>query len=157
MPGTTLLRVLILARHWQKFDTFAVQFGRTAQELAAAEGESWIASLTVSRRQFERWYAGQVKTEPHPDACRVLEHMFGYTIQELLAPARKGQEPRAGEARKTRRELTEADTIEVARQCLDDALSEGVMPEASLEDWERLVIRMDVKHAIVPRLYSSTI
>lgn len=141
MPGTTLLRVLILARHWQKFDTFATQFRRAAHELAAAEGESWLASLTVSRRQFERWYAGQVKTEPHPDACRVLEHMFGYTIQDLLAPAREGREPRAGEARATRHDPPAADTIEVARQCLDDALSEGVMSEASLEDWERLVIR----------------
>lgn len=141
MPGTTLLRVLILARHWQKFETFATQFSRAAHELAAAEGESRLASSTVSRRQFERWYAGQVKTEPHPDACRVLEHMFRYTIQELLAPAREGQELKAEEARTTRRDPLEADTIEVARQCLDDALSEGVMSEASLEDWERLVIR----------------
>lgn len=141
MPGTTLMRVLILARHWQKFDTFATQFRRAAQELAVAQGESWLASLTVSRRQFERWYAGQVKTEPHPDACRVLEHMFGYTIQKLLAPAREGRDPRAEKARATRRDPPAADTIEVARQCLDDALSEGVISEASLEDWERLVIR----------------
>lgn len=140
MPGTTVLRVVILERHWQKFETFATQFRKAAHELAAVEGESWLASLTVSRRQFERWYAGQVKTEPHPDACRVLEHMFGRTVQELLGPAREG-EPRAGDAHTTRRDAPEAGRIEVARQCLEDALSEGAMSEASLDDWERLVIR----------------
>lgn len=145
MPdGPTLLRVLVLARHWQKFSTFETQFRRAAHELATAEGESWLASATVSRRQFERWYAGQVKTEPHPDACRVLEHMFKYTIQELLAPAREGQEPyecpRSDEARTARRNPPAADAIEVVRQHLDDALSEGVMPEASLDDWELSVI-----------------
>ncbi|MCA1601117.1 MAG: hypothetical protein LC776_05575 [Acidobacteria bacterium] len=147
MPdGPTLLRVLVLARHWQKFETFETQFRRAARELAAAEGESWLASVTVSRRQFERWYAGQVKTEPHPDACRVLEHLFACTIGELLTPAREGQKPHerpsSNEARSTLRpDPPVADAIEVVRQCLDDALSEGAMPEASLEDWERSVIR----------------
>ncbi|MGH3915680.1 MAG: hypothetical protein ACRDTC_20070 [Pseudonocardiaceae bacterium] len=141
MPDPTLLRVLVLARHWQKFETFETQFRRAAHELAAAEGESWLASVTVSRRQFERWYAGQVKTGPHPDACRVLEHMFGYMIQDLLAPACEGQELRSKEARTRRSDSSEVESIEVVRQRLDDALSEGSMSEASLDDWERLVIR----------------
>lgn len=141
MPGTTLLRVLILTRHWQKFETFATQFSRAAQILATTEGESRLASLSVSRRQFERWYAGQVKTEPHPDACRVLEHMFGHAIQELLAPPREPHELRTEEASTAQRGQAEPEATEAARQSLDDALSEGVMSEASLEDWERLVMR----------------
>jgi transcriptional regulator with XRE-family HTH domain len=80
----TLLRSLIMQRHWQKFETFQVQFSRAAGELAECEGEPRLADLSVSARQYERWYSGDVKTAPLPDACRVLEHMFGFTIQQLL-------------------------------------------------------------------------
>lgn len=83
----TLLRALITERHWQRFGTFEAQFRRAARELAERESDPDVANLTVSSRQWERWYMGSVKTEPHPDACRVLEHMFGYPIQQLLAPA----------------------------------------------------------------------
>jgi hypothetical protein len=88
MPAeATLLRVLIIGRHWQRFETFAVQFARAAKNLAELQGEPNIARVTVSSRQFERWYAGKVKTVPHPDSSRVLEHMFGYPVAELLASA----------------------------------------------------------------------
>jgi hypothetical protein len=84
---TTLLRVLITGRHWQRFATFETQFRRAADELATQHQEPGIRRVTVSPRQFERWYAGKVKTEPYPDACRVLEHMFGYPVRQLLGPA----------------------------------------------------------------------
>jgi transcriptional regulator with XRE-family HTH domain len=87
-PGAyrpTLLRALVAERHWQKFKTFEAQFRRAAKDLADREGEPDLAKLTVSARQWERWYSGDVKTEPYPDACRVLEHMFGYPVQQLLA------------------------------------------------------------------------
>jgi hypothetical protein len=86
---TTLLRVLITGRHWQRFATFETQFRRAADELATHHDEPGIRRVTVSPRQFERWYAGKVKTEPYPDACRVLEHMFGYPVRQLLGPARQ--------------------------------------------------------------------
>ena len=71
MPGEpTLLRVLITERHWQKFETFEAQFRRASRELAAEAGEPDIAKVTVSPRQFERWYAGKVKTVPYPEAGR---------------------------------------------------------------------------------------
>lgn len=88
MPGEpTLMRSLITMRHWQKFTTFEAQFRRAAQQLAAEHDEPDLGKVTVSARQFERWYAGRVKTAPHPDACRVLEHMFGYGVRELLGAA----------------------------------------------------------------------
>jgi hypothetical protein len=88
MPGEpTLLRTLITARHWQRFETFAVQFERAAGKLAVEDGEPGLAKVSVSVRQFERWYGGKVRTSPHPDSCRILEHMFGYPVQQLLAPA----------------------------------------------------------------------
>jgi hypothetical protein len=83
----TLLRMLITRRHWQRFETFAAQFARAAGELAEQQGEKGLAQVTVSSRQFERWYGGKVKTVPHPDSCRVLEHMFGYPVDRLLASA----------------------------------------------------------------------
>jgi hypothetical protein len=63
------------------------QFRRAARELAERDGDPDLAKLTVSSRQWERWYSGSVRTEPYPDACRVLEHLFGYPVQQLLAPA----------------------------------------------------------------------
>jgi transcriptional regulator with XRE-family HTH domain len=87
-PGQpTLLRTLIAERHWQSFRAFERQFRRAARELAERERDPGLAKLTVSSRQWERWYSGKVKTEPYPDACRVLEHMFGFPVQQLLAPA----------------------------------------------------------------------
>jgi hypothetical protein len=88
MPGgPTFLRLLITARHWQKFETFEAQFRRAAAELGAQQDEPRLRTVTVSVRQFERWYSGQVKTRPHPDSCRVLEHMFGQPVDQLLASA----------------------------------------------------------------------
>jgi hypothetical protein len=88
MPGgSTFLRLLITARHWQKFETFEVQFRRAAVALGAQQDEPRLKTVTVSVRQFERWYSGQVKTRPHPDSCRVLEHMFGYPVDQLLMSA----------------------------------------------------------------------
>lgn len=90
----TLLRLLVTERHWQKYPTFERQFKRAAEELAEQQGEPELGKVTVSPRQFERWYAGTVKTEPYPDACRVLEYMFGKPVGELFA---RMPEPRVGE------------------------------------------------------------
>ncbi len=88
MPGEpTLLRTLITAKHWQRYETFAVQFERAAGQLAEEDGEPDLAKVSVSVRQFERWYGGKVRTSPHPDSCRILERMFGYPVQQLLSPA----------------------------------------------------------------------
>jgi hypothetical protein len=87
-PGwPTLLRVLIAERRLQRFQAFEAQFRLAAQSLAKRDGDPDLAKLTISSRQWERWYSGNVKTEPYPDACRVLEHLFGYPVHQLLAPA----------------------------------------------------------------------
>jgi hypothetical protein len=41
----------------------------------------------LSERQFYRLLHGEVKTRPHPVVCRVIEAEFGYSIDDLLAPA----------------------------------------------------------------------
>lgn len=83
----TLLGTLLRDRHWRVFRTFEVQFARAARELAEREQEPGIAKVTVSPRTFERWHRGQVRSMPRPDASRVLEHMFGLPVQQLLGPA----------------------------------------------------------------------
>lgn len=109
MPGEqTLLRALVRERHWQRFETFEAQFTRAAAELAAAEHEPALAKITVSRRQFERWYAGKVKTAPHPDACRVLEHLFGHKVDRLL------------EAQSRPKQITERGGVEPWRPAVSD-------------------------------------
>src|ERR1700733_6748866 len=98
VPGSpTLLRALIADRHWQNFRTFEAQFRRAARELAERDGDPDLAKLTISSRQWERWYSGNVKTEPYPDACRVLEHMFGRSVRQLMsAPAQQTGSARQG-------------------------------------------------------------
>lgn len=83
----TLLRTLITRRHWQVFETFKLHFERTANELAEQDRDPTLVGLTVSKRQFERWYGGEVKTRPYPALCRVLEAMFRYPVDVLLGPA----------------------------------------------------------------------
>ncbi|MFE1781531.1 hypothetical protein ACFW9F_02790 [Streptomyces sp. NPDC059506] len=83
----TLLRVLTLRRHWQVYETFRLRFEATASSIAEHENDPRLRGLSVSKRQFERWYGGAVKTRPYPDQCRVLEAMFGVGVDLLLAPA----------------------------------------------------------------------
>ncbi|NUU22736.1 MAG: hypothetical protein HOV68_14665, partial [Streptomycetaceae bacterium] len=83
----TLLRVLVTRRHWQVYETFRHQYERAAESIAQREGDRRLRGLSVSKRQFERWYGGELKTRPYPDQCRVLEAMFGRPVDELLAPA----------------------------------------------------------------------
>lgn len=83
----TLLRVLVTRRHWQVYDTFRHHYERAAEALADREGDRRVRGLTVSKRQFERWYGGELKTRPYPDQCRVLEELFDRPVDELLAPA----------------------------------------------------------------------
>ncbi|MFI9269407.1 hypothetical protein ACIGXM_01585 [Kitasatospora sp. NPDC052896] len=89
----TLLRVLALQRHWQVHETFRLRFEAAADRLAQEENDPRLRGLSVSKRQFERWYGGAVKTRPYPDQCRVLEAMFGFGIDLLLAPVPDGFKP----------------------------------------------------------------
>jgi len=111
----TLLRVLVTRRHWQRFETFSAQFSRAARALAEQEDEPGISRVTVSSRQFERWYAGKVKTVPHPDACRILEEMFGYPVDQLLGSAFQERVP---------------ETLEPARREILLVRSDAVAPTA---------------------------
>ena len=91
----TLLRVLVGERHWQKYEIFRRQYENAANDLATKDNDPRLRGLSIAKRQFERWLVGKLKTRPYPDHCRVLEHLFGRSIDELLAPV--AQEPVPGE------------------------------------------------------------
>src|SRR5262249_54785368 len=86
----TLLRALLVERHWQTPKTFRTQFMRAASELAEREGDPALRTLDVSERQGQGWLDG---AQPRPDACRVLELMFGHPVARLLGPAQAGPAP----------------------------------------------------------------
>jgi len=44
-----------------------------------------VRDFALSLRQFDRWLAGDVGTEPRPSTCRVVEAEFGHPIDRLLA------------------------------------------------------------------------
>ena len=85
--GSTLLRLLLIERHWQVYRTFRAQFLRAARALAEHEGDPKVGLLDVSERQFQRWIHG---AQPRPDACRILESMLGHPIGRLVGPAEAG-------------------------------------------------------------------
>lgn len=91
VPGSmTMLRSLIEQRHWRPFKAFRVQFLKAALELAEREGDPEFGRLDVSERQVQRWLEG---ARPRPYSCRVLEHLFGLPIDELMAPAATDDAP----------------------------------------------------------------
>ncbi|KJS63538.1 hypothetical protein [Streptomyces rubellomurinus] len=77
----TLLKILVDQRRWRYVD-FERHFRRSATELLDAGARN----LTVSESQYRRWTAGRVQTLPGPDACRVLEYMFGIDVATLFGP-----------------------------------------------------------------------
>ncbi|WP_331733445.1 hypothetical protein OG948_59640 (plasmid) [Embleya sp. NBC_00888] len=83
----TLFRALVLERGWSRFATFDVKFGLARDALAGREREPDLHRVTVSERTFERWMAGGLSSLPRPDTCRILEHLFGNTADELFATA----------------------------------------------------------------------
>jgi hypothetical protein len=90
MPASedpTLLRVLVTRRHAQRYETFRSRFTQAARTLAEEEHDPRLASLTIGRRQYERWLSGNLVRKPHPDSCRVLEYMFSCSVEQLFGPA----------------------------------------------------------------------
>lgn len=78
MPST-VLKVVLRERHWQKHGTFCKQY-----DLAATSVDESLVGAAPSRAQFARWLSGLVQ-RPHPDHCRVLEAMFpARTAAELF-------------------------------------------------------------------------
>lgn len=88
----TVFRQLAQERHWTTEHAFAMHFAKAARELAAITGERRLADVTVARRTFARWMAGEVKSLPQRDTRAVLEHLFQQPVALLFATP-EGTEP----------------------------------------------------------------
>jgi hypothetical protein len=88
-----MFRLLLRQRHLTTHQAFSAQYERPAVRLSQLDGDSRLASLHVSARQFDRWYGGELRTLPRPDACRVLEHMLGRPASGLFSVANDDQAP----------------------------------------------------------------
>ncbi len=82
----TLFRQLVQEKGWTTIQTFGAHFTKAARELAAETGERRLADVTVSRRTFDRWMAGDLKGMPQKDTRRILEHLFQRPVAWLFAP-----------------------------------------------------------------------
>ncbi|BCJ51817.1 hypothetical protein Asp14428_32920 [Actinoplanes sp. NBRC 14428] len=83
-----LLKALLRERHWQKYATFCKEWDRVAEKL-----DRDLVGSYPSRSQLARWLAGDLKTVPHPDACRILEGLFpGLSAAQLFATSEAAHE-----------------------------------------------------------------
>lgn len=106
----TLFRQLVQERGWTTLQTFSVHFAKAARELAADTGEPRLANVDVSRRTFDRWMSGSIKSIPRNDTRRVLERLFPYPVVQLFSPPRENPHP------PLRQELQETTTTETGNQ-----------------------------------------
>ncbi|MFF7098415.1 hypothetical protein ACFY9A_39515 [Streptomyces rubradiris] len=80
----TLFRQLVQERHWTTVQTFSAHFVRAAREVADLTGERHLAAVTVARRTFDRWMAGELKRMPQRDTRIILEHLFQQPVARLF-------------------------------------------------------------------------
>lgn len=124
-----------MQRHWKQ-TTFRAQYEQAARRLADEMGEPHLASLTIGSRQADRWLYGEVKALPHPDACRVLEHLFGHRVEELFSlPVNSTSKHATRDARPA------FEGAEGVRQHVTDALGSSGVTDTALDDWEQTVRR----------------
>ncbi|MHC5904174.1 DNA-binding protein [Streptomyces sp. S6] len=134
----TLLKSLVAQRHWRYAD-FVAHFGRVAEKVI----KKGAANPTISEAQFRRWTAGTIRTLPGPDACRVLEEMFGVSAAALFQPPPSPESPAPAFSLKDEIDMT-------ARDASSEA---GAAASASISDTTLDQLRDDV--AELARRYHS--
>lgn len=82
----TLFRQLLQERHWTTVQTFGTHFAKAARELADQTGERHLGDISVARRTFDRWMAGELRAMPQRDTRKVLEHLLGQPVALLFRP-----------------------------------------------------------------------
>jgi len=137
----TLLKALLRMRHWQKRETFSRQWDKVAKTL-----DSSLVGTCPAHAQFYRWLSGNVRSMPHPDACRILEAMFpGFTVQQLFRPVRTRRSelleaPQGQLAASNDSAAPAAPSVSPMTTCADTA-----HPEAAQQDIEYISARYESK------------
>ncbi|MGI9003550.1 MAG: DUF5919 domain-containing protein [Pseudonocardia sp.] len=75
----TLLKALLRSRHLQEHRAFCRAYDRAAKQV-----DPDLAGRHPSKATLYRWMSGGMVSLPHPDHCRVLEHMFPRCAAETL-------------------------------------------------------------------------
>lgn len=86
MQRATRFRQLCERNYWTVFASFNIRFERAAREVAGIDGDPRLAEVSVGSRSYDRWMAGDLKTLPWPNTCRILEHLFGEPASQLFGP-----------------------------------------------------------------------
>lgn len=74
----TLLQALAQRRHLTREQVI---------ELLTQRARSMeLRDFSLSLRQLDRWFAGELATQPRPSVCRVIEAEFGHPVEALLGP-----------------------------------------------------------------------
>ncbi|MFE5859729.1 hypothetical protein [Streptomyces virginiae] len=73
----TLFRHLVQERGWTTVEVFSTHFTKGGRALAEETGNHRLADVSVARRTFDRWMAGELKRLPQRDTRSILEHLFG--------------------------------------------------------------------------------
>jgi hypothetical protein len=82
----TLLAALLEDKGLQRYGSFRLAYEKAARSLDRERG-----GIAPSRAQFHRWLTGDLRSLPHTDHCRVLEHMLtGYSSVQLFKPCPDG-------------------------------------------------------------------
>ncbi|MFE6412224.1 hypothetical protein ACFVOR_35420 [Streptomyces sp. NPDC057837] len=88
----TLFRQLVQEQGWTTIETFSTHFARAGRELAEQSGNSRLVGVTVARRTFDRWMAGELKGLPQRDTRAILEHLFQQPVARLFGDVAAGGE-----------------------------------------------------------------
>lgn len=64
MPRPTLFRLLVQERHWDNWAVFCDHFEEAARALAKEARDPRLASVTVARRTFDRWFMRRLVRAP---------------------------------------------------------------------------------------------
>jgi len=84
----TVLAVLLERKGLHRYGAFCSDYEKALRGLGIQRGGP------PSRAQFHRWLAGETKSLPYTDHCRVLEHMLaGYAAGQLFARCPDGVIP----------------------------------------------------------------
>ncbi|MBC7267677.1 hypothetical protein ACF09G_31340 [Streptomyces albogriseolus] len=87
MGRPTLFHVELKRRGWDDWEEFCIHFSAAARTLADLTGRRRLATASVGRTTFDRWAKPDYGGRPRKEAAQILEHIFGYSVDELFSPA----------------------------------------------------------------------
>lgn len=131
----TLLKTLVAQRHW-RYGDFVGHFSRTAEKVV----KKGTANPTISEAQFRRWTAGTIRTLPGPDACRVLEEMFGVSAAALFQTPPSPESPAPAFSLKDEIDMTARDASSEAGAAASASISDTTVDQLR-DDVARLARR----------------